>query len=332
MKTTVFILITLHLFFPFGLTYNPRTLAVFGSQQVKVRRFSGAKMGDADDDPFAVFDEEVDVAATQPNAPARDAANGPMSFHEGVEQALLQHVKNNFTAKDEASRSAAVIDCIDACCMNVHWMMHVGFEKGAILADFMDKCLQSYQESSASDEPFIVVEIGTYCGYSAIRLLHQIRSNLQKDQNFHLLTVDVNPRHQSVARQLVDLAGLSDHVTFLLLEQSTIGEVISEAMTEMFPNVPVRFVFLDHEKELYLSDLQNLERAKIIKKGCYVAADNVVVFQIDDYRHYLAQLATVGVVETKLHMGHLEYINVATEGHLKDGLECTIYQKNPPLI
>jgi hypothetical protein len=85
-------------------------------------------------------------------------------------------------------------------------------------------------------------------------------------------------------------------------------------------------------KELYLADLRTLEQTKIISSGCFVAADNVVVFQIDDYRQYLSQLANMGIVETELLMGHLEYIDPTVEGHLKDGLECTIYRKDPPLI
>ena len=85
-------------------------------------------------------------------------------------------------------------------------------------------------------------------------------------------------------------------------------------------------------QELYLSDLQALERARMIRKGSFVAADNVVVFAMTAYREYIQQLATAGVVETQLHMGHLEYVrtDMESEQHWKDGMECTIYLKDPP--
>ena len=88
-------------------------------------------------------------------------------------------------------------------------------------------------------------------------------------------------------------------------------------------------------QEAYLSDLQTLERARLIQRGCHVAADNVVVFGIDDYRHYVQQLADAGVVDTHLRMGHLEYVdlsdpNITENPHWKDGLECPIYRKDPP--
>ena len=56
-------------------------------------------------------------------------------------------------------------------------------------------------------------------------------------------------------------------------------------------------------------------------------------FALDDYRTYIQGLALAGVVETQLHQGHLEYVQSAQErAQFPDGIECTVYVKNPPVI
>ena len=80
-------------------------------------------------------------------------------------------------------------------------------------------------------EPFSLVEVGTYCGYSTVRLVHTILEwNLRRQKikppsdsttmDFHVFTVDVNPQTIQIAKRLVALAGLESHVTFLLLKSN----------------------------------------------------------------------------------------------------------------
>ena len=47
------------------------------------------------------------------------------------------------------------------------------------------------------------------------------------------------------------------------------------------------FVFIDHWKDLYLKDLKLLEEFGLIKKGAWVFADNVVLFNLEDYLDYV---------------------------------------------
>ncbi|KAG7340978.1 hypothetical protein IV203_022929 [Nitzschia inconspicua] len=103
--------------------------------------------------------------------------------------------------------------------------------------------------------------------------------------------------------------------------------------------------FLDHDKSLYLSDLQALERSHRIRRGTYVAADNVIFAQIDEYRQYMQRLSSHQVVTTRLEEGYLEYSSPerqhrTTEGIqsddaaqlLMDGIELSIYLKDPVLV
>jgi catechol O-methyltransferase len=99
-------------------------------------------------------------------------------------------------------------------------------------------------------------------------------------------------------------------------------------------NFIIDFLFIDHDKSMYLPDLQELEAAEMIRRGTHVAADNVVFAQIDDYRNYMKSLARKGVLETKLADTYLEYsLPEMTEHHLTpeqlaDGIELSVYLRD----
>jgi hypothetical protein len=81
---------------------------------------------------------------------------------------------------------------------------------------------------------------------------------------------------------------------------------------------------LDHAKELYLSDLVQLEKSAMIKAQTWVAADNILFFRLDEYRRHMQALAEQGIAETLLEVGKLEYVNDQeqedTDQDLRDGL------------
>ena len=81
-------------------------------------------MSNDDDDPFAVFDDD------DPTTPLeRDAVNGPMSHHVGIEQALWQYVQQKVVVDAESNqtkKAMAVLQAVDEFCFQRHWMMHVG--------------------------------------------------------------------------------------------------------------------------------------------------------------------------------------------------------------
>jgi predicted O-methyltransferase YrrM len=300
-------------------------------------------------------------------------------------------------------------------------------EKGAILDRFLMQSLdRHYAATSGSTTtttmttmnqprpqkkqpcpPFAVVEIGTYCGYSTIRIAHTILQWMQQataatatptaatattmhDDNdetsattttttstmdFHIFTVDVNPPTVAIARQLVSMAGLAAHVTFLMLSEKeeknhniagddddgddSLSKIVQSALLEKYKAntkdhhqqpalataaAAASFVFLDHAKDKYLSDLKQLEKSKIIRGGSTsVAADNVIFHRLDDYRNHMREYANRGIVETRLEMGHLEYTSstvdstactaasatATTADNFCDGLELTYYLKDP---
>ncbi|ONI45410.1 hypothetical protein AN641_04240 [Candidatus Epulonipiscioides gigas] len=54
--------------------------------------------------------------------------------------------------------------------------------------------------------PSTVLELGTYCGYSTVRIARLLLPATK------LITVEMNPEHAHVARQVIQYAGLQDKV------------------------------------------------------------------------------------------------------------------------
>ena len=157
-------------------------------------------------------------------------------------------------------------------------------------------------------------------------------SNNDKDNPlFHIYSVEVVDGFVRVANELIRLAGMEAYVTVILAkdpddptitagggkrrgEANTDSESSSSSLSsELGQRLPrskdngdetetatVDFLFVDHDKSMYLPHLKELESAGFIREGTHVAADNVIFAQIDDYRGYMSQLAEKGVVETRL--------------------------------
>jgi catechol O-methyltransferase len=296
----------------------------------------------------------------------RDKENGVLSFHNGTEHALLLFVQQ--AVKDLTSLEAnqsnpnlrqLVLQAIDTFCLDRHWMMHVGPEKGRIVQDFLTNQITQYytqQQQQQQEQTYNIVELGTYCGYSTIRIADTLlrHHNHKIVPKFHIHTVDINAQSQNIAKQMIKLAGLEQHVSFILREATTINQQPSDLFLDQLKDSirkqssttaersakgddcdnRIDFLFIDHAKEMYLSDVQLLESSGLIRQGTAVAADNVVFFQLSDYCNYMSQLQTRGIVRSELVTDniYLEYTTPppSVENHeLRDGLELTVYLRDP---
>jgi catechol O-methyltransferase len=289
----------------------------------------------AENDPFAAFGSS-DSDSESLSTPLRDASNGALAFHQGTEQALLQYVKNeidNNTSAESTNPRQRVLQLVDTFCRTRHWMMHVGDEKGVTLQTFLTETIEAYMmgEVETRSTPFVLVEIGTYCGYSLIRMIDTlIQATDGSSVSFHLITVDVSAQNQAVAKEMARLAEVEEYVTFVQLQApdripNELSTAIQSALLQNYPkrSTEIDFLFIDHEKELYLADLMQLEQAKLVRAKTRVCADNVVFFQLDNYRKYMQELANRKIVETRLVIGKLEYLNEQDQ-ELQDGLGTCI--------
>lgn len=247
----------------------------------------------------------------------RDPDNGAWTFKANTEQDLLRHVQSGLADTiqdlDDVDAAKAVLRSIDVYCLGKQWMYHVGHEKGEEIKPFLRDCISSHGAAASSSDRLIILDVGTYCGYSAILLAMTVRK-FAPDLDFHVYSIEINPKHLEVAASIIRLAKLDSYITLVLTNPA--AESLPDVLETHFPERRVDFMFLDHAKDSYLSDLQLLEKTGFAKKGTHVVADNVVVSeQLTKYRDYVVHLADKSIVATNMIEGKLEYSE-----NLKDGM------------
>nr|7UD6_A Chain A, Tyrosine-protein kinase Fyn,Catechol O-methyltransferase [synthetic construct] len=208
------------------------------------------------------------------------------------EQRILEFVQ--LVAKPGDPQS--VLEAIDQYCTYAEWAMNVGDAKGQI----MDAVIREYS-------PSLVLELGAYCGYSAVRMARLLQPGAR------LLTMEINPDCAAITQQMLNFAGLQDKVT-----------ILNGASQDLIPQLKKKYdvdtldmVFLDHWKDRYLPDTLLLEKCGLLRKGTVLLADNVIVPGTPDFLAYVRGSSSF---ECTHYSSYLEYMKVV------DGLEKAIYQ------
>lgn len=271
------------------------------------------------------------------NLITRDPRNGAFTFAVHGEYDMLLHVQRSMdkhrgkTAEggtDAVKLAKAIMKSIDEYCVKEQWMYHVGNTKGLAIGRFLKSALNLFVENGAAKErKFICVELGTYCGYSALVLASTLLQFVSEHPTttpfeFKIVTTEVSKNLVNVAQSIFRMAKMESFITSVIIDK---GENISDVMMQNDIS-HIDFLLLDHAKDRYLPDLTNLESRGLIKQGSHVSADNVVFNRLDSYRQHMMVLKEQGVVESRLEEMNLEYSN-----NLKDGIEMTLYLKDPPL-
>ena len=172
------------------------------------------------------------------------------------------------------------------------FLMNVGPEKGEILRDQLLK-----------SKPNNVIELGTFIGYSAVLISSTI------GEKSKLTSIDSDSHSIEIARELINFAGLDDKVNLM---HGSAEEIIPEL------NFNADFVFIDHAKKKYLSDLKLLETEEIILQNCTVFADNVGIFK-DEMVEYFDHVRNSGKYQSQNFSSKLEYRN-----NIYDAVEISI--------
>lgn len=208
------------------------------------------------------------------------------------EQRILRHVQQNAKPGDPQS----VLEAIDTYCTQKEWAMNVGDRKGQIV----DAVIREHS-------PSLVLELGAYCGYSAVRMARLLPPGAR------LLTMEMNPDFAAITQQMVDFAGLQDKVTVLV-----------GASRDLIPQLKKKYdvdtldmVFLDHWKDQYLPDTLLLEECGLLRKGTVLLADNVI---FPGTPEFLTHVRASSSFECTHYSSYLEYMKVV------DGLEKAIYK------
>jgi predicted O-methyltransferase YrrM len=205
---------------------------------------------------------------------------------DGRESALAEHVLAHAQPGDVDD----AIRVIDDFCRTYSFLINVGDEKGEIL----ERAVKRVQPGRA-------LELGTYCGYSALRTVRAMPAN------GHLYSVEFNPANAEIARQIFAHAGIDDRVTVVVGTLGDGGRTLSRLRDEFaFTKGCLDFAFFDHDKNAYVSDLQLVINEGWLHPGSVVVADNILVPGAPAYRTYMND-QDGALWRTTEHRAHVEY-------------------------
>ena len=205
---------------------------------------------------------------------------------DGREQALADHVLAHARAGDVDD----AIRVVDGFCYAQSFMINVGDEKGAIL-----------EAAARRAQPQLVLELGTYCGYSALRLARALAPGGR------VVSVEFSAANADIARRLLHHAGVAHRVTVVVGTLGDGGGTMDALEQQHGVGCgSVDLVFLDHDKDAYLPDLERMLERGWLRAGTVVVADNVRFPGAPAYRAYMSreQGRTWRTVE---HRAHVEY-------------------------
>lgn len=182
-----------------------------------------------------------------------------------------QKVADAVVKKAKQGDAADVIKVIDHFGYNDSLLINVGDKKGAILDSALTRA-----------KPKIILELGTYVGYSAIRMAQKL------PPDGHLYSVEFNADNAAIARKIIDHAGLSDRITIVVGTLGDGGKTANALETNHgFTKGSVDFVFIDHAKEAYLPDLKLIMERGWLHRDSVVVADNIKFPGAPDYQAYM---------------------------------------------
>ena len=205
---------------------------------------------------------------------------------DGREEALARYVINHAKPGDLDD----VIRVIDEFCYQRSVMMNVGDEKGVIV----DEAIRRVQ-------PKQLLELGTYCGYSALRTVRVMPPGA------NLCSIEYVADNAAIAQRIWDHAGISDRVRVIVGSLGDGGRTADRLEADHgFGVGTLDFAFLDHDKAAYLSDLRLILDRRWLHANAVVVADNVKIPGAPEYRAYMAA-QDGGSWRTTEHSTHVEY-------------------------
>ena len=148
--------------------------------------------------------------------------------------------------------------------------------------------------------PKLALELGTYCGYGALRIASAA-------PNAKVYSVELAEANAANARQIWAHAGVADRVTCVVGTIGDGGRTLDALANEHgFASGAIDFVFLDHDKNAYLDDLKSILDRGWLHPGSIVVADNVRLPGVPKYRAYMREQQGK-LWNTVEHKTHSEY-------------------------
>jgi catechol O-methyltransferase len=203
---------------------------------------------------------------------------------DGREQRVAEYV----LAKARPGNVDDAIRVIDDFGWHKSLLINVGDKKGPIL----DNAIRTAR-------PKLVLELGAYIGYSALRMARCL------PDGGRIVSVEFNSSNADLARRIIAHAGANDRVSVVVGTLGDGGTTLDRLAREHgFGKGALDLVFLDHAKEAYLTDLQLIIDRDWLHPGSVVVADNIKFPGAPEYRAYMKESKQWRTVE---HEAPVEY-------------------------
>ena len=203
---------------------------------------------------------------------------------DGREAATVRYVLSHAKAGDLDD----VIATIDRFGYQESFLMNIGDEKGLLLD-------AAVRRSKAR----LALELGAYCGYSGLRIARAA-------PQARVFSVEMSAANADNARRIWEHAGVSDRVTCVIGTIGDGGRTLDTLAGHGFDAGTLDLLFIDHNKDAYLTDLLSIEGRGWLHPGSVVVADNVLLPGAPKYRAYMRRHQG-GVWDTVEHKTHAEY-------------------------
>jgi catechol O-methyltransferase len=211
--------------------------------------------------------------------------NSSGQLGDGREAAAAEYVEAHARSGDIGD----VLATIDKFAYEKSFLVNVGDEKGKLLDAAVRRA-----------DPRLALELGTYCGYGALRIAAAAPSA-------RVVTVELSAANAQVAQRIWIHAGVADRITCVVGTIGDDGRTLDRLQTTHgFAPGTLDFLFIDHDKNAYLADLQAIVGRNWLRKGSVVVADNVGFPGAPDYRAFMREQQG-GTWTTVEHRTHVEY-------------------------
>jgi len=172
--------------------------------------------------------------------------------------------------KDNPKR---VLEAIDEYAAEHEFMIHVGSDKAKIINNLI-----------LENKPRVLVELGGYCGYSAIMFADQMRAQAASAQTVEVYSLEKEEEFATIARDLTSLAGVQEYITVITGDA---GDSLKQLKKDGKID-HVDFLFLDHAEDLYARDLKVvMDELDLLRENACIVADNCKRPGAPEYLEYV---------------------------------------------
>ncbi|MGY4712397.1 O-methyltransferase [Mycolicibacterium sp. CBM1] len=204
---------------------------------------------------------------------------------DGREAAAADYVEANARRGDIDD----VLAALDTYAYAKSFLVNIGDEKGRLLDAAVRRA-----------NPRLAVELGTYCGYGALRIAGAAPTT-------RVFSIELAQANAEVARRIWAYAGVGDRVTCVVGTIGDGGHTLDVMRDEYgITSGTVDLLFIDHDKNAYLADLLSILDRGWLHPGSVVVADNVGFPGSPKYRAYM-RVQQGKSWQTVEHRAHMEY-------------------------